>query len=306
MFFIWWSLMYGVWTFMILFCPIYFLSDFDFLEVCGHIAYDHVPLSILHFLTSLWFLTSWRSKLMTFDPLWLERSFINWLSTHWPFSLMIHLRSILILTSLVWWQMASMKQWSMKFVLFWICIQIGWYYMWMFIISSIPYHEQPFFQELQFSISTLNYFFVFVQRFYACPSSCYFSQVFWYMDSQSFCPSLVHDKGDLLGGPLFVLPHFCVLRLTTTTHPTCVSFIHNDMHIVGPISNMILICGACNIRTFHSLNEICSLVSIGIRPIHITSNKLSYTQHMFSFSRCTNGFYAICGILCCKGVLKGF
>jgi hypothetical protein len=208
------------------FVPYDFLSDFDFLKVCGHIACGHVPLSILHFLTSLWFLTSWRSKLVTFDPLWLERSFINWLSTHWPFTLRIHLRSILILISLVWWHMASMKEWSIMFVLFWICIQIGWYYMWMFIISSIPYHEQPFFQELQFSISALNYFFVFVQQFYACPSSCYFSHVFWYEDSQSFCPSLVHDKEDLLGGTLFVLPHFCVLCLTATTHPTCVSFIH--------------------------------------------------------------------------------
>jgi len=64
--------------------------------------------------------------------------------------------------------------------------------------------------------------------------------------------------------------------------------------------------GACNIRTFHSLSEMCSLVSIGIRPIHVTSTKLFYTQHMFSYFRCTSGFYGICGILCCRGVLEGF
>jgi hypothetical protein len=134
--------MYGVWPFMILFCPIWILG---FKKYVGTLLMVMFPLSILHLLTSLWLLTSWRSKLLTFDPLWLERSFIDWLSAHLPFCLRIHIQSILIITSLVWWHLAGMKQWSMGFVFFWICIQIGWYYKWMFIMFSIPYHEQPFF-----------------------------------------------------------------------------------------------------------------------------------------------------------------
>jgi hypothetical protein len=66
---------------------------------------------------------------MTSDPSWIERSSINLSPTHSPFISKIHLWNILFLTNLVWWHGADVKQWSMGFVLFWICIQIGWYLM---------------------------------------------------------------------------------------------------------------------------------------------------------------------------------
>jgi hypothetical protein len=46
---------------------------------------------------------------------------------------------------------------------------------------------------------------------------------------------------DPLGGALFTLAHFRILRPITTTHPSCVSpFFANDTHIVGPTSNVVL------------------------------------------------------------------
>jgi len=43
-----------------------------------------------------------------------------------------------------------------------------------------------------------------------------------------------------LGGTLFALIHFCVLHPTITTHPTFVfPLLTDDMHIVGPTSNVV-------------------------------------------------------------------
>ncbi len=199
----------------------------------------------------------------------------------------------------------------MGFVLFWICIQFWWYYKWMFIMSSIPYHEQPFFQELQSSTRTLNDFFIFVQRFmHAHPQDIF--HMFFYTRIHNHFVQVWYMTRGIFWVEHYLFYHIFVLFALLQQHTLLVfpSFV-NDMHIVGPISKhgthiFTLTSGACNTRTFHSLNKMCSLLSIDIILIHITSNKLSYIQHMFSYSRCTNGFYAICGILCCRGVLEGF
>jgi hypothetical protein len=90
-----------------------------------------------------------------------------------------------------------------------------------------------------------------------------------------------------LGRILFVLSHFHDFHPSATTHFTCdfISLV-DDTHIVGPIDIYDMhICGAylfmfpslvCNMRTFHLTNRICNLVSINIRPIHITSTMFSY------------------------------
>ncbi len=62
----------------------------------------------------------------------------------------------------------------------------------------------------------------------------------------------------------------------------------------------------CNIRTFHLASEVSRLISIQFRPIHITSTRFSYIWQGFLYFTCTRGFYAICGIICYKGVSRGF
>jgi hypothetical protein len=66
----------------------------------------------------------------------------------------------------------------------------------------------------------------------------------------------------------------------------------------------MIINKVCSIMIFHSTNKVHSLVSIGVKFIHVTFFRFSYTRHMFLYSMCINGFYAICDILCCKSVLR--
>ncbi len=110
---------------------------------------------------------------------------------------------------------------------------------------------------------------------------------------------------------LFAITHFCVFNPIATTHHTCVfsSFV-DDTHIVGPTSNVILvffmiISKICYIKTFHLTSKVSSLYPIGIKLVHIIFFRFFNTRHRFWYSRCTNGFYAICEVLCCKGTLKG-
>jgi hypothetical protein len=50
------------------------------------------------------------------------------------------------------------------------------------------------------------------------------------------------QQKDPLGGVLFVLAHLRALHPTTTTHPTCVfPLLANDMHIVGPTLDVVLV-----------------------------------------------------------------
>jgi hypothetical protein len=81
---------------------------------------------------------------------------------------------------------------------------------------------------------------------------------------------------------LIALAHICVLYPIGTTHLT----------YVFPCSTTIPYYWSCvkygtyfftimnevyNIRIFHLANEVCSLVSTAIRPIHITSSRCFYT-----------------------------
>jgi hypothetical protein len=45
-----------------------------------------------------------------------------------------------------------------------------------------------------------------------------------------------------LGGVLFTLVHICAFHLTVATHSTCVfPSLKDDMHIVGPTSDLLLV-----------------------------------------------------------------
>jgi hypothetical protein len=103
---------YGLWTFTLLFyswwlCKWLWTSFFRYVNM-----WSCSPIHISFF---------WKNKLITFDPSWLERWSINWLFTHLPFSLKIHLWNIFVFTNLVWWHRASVRHWSTGFVLCWIC-----------------------------------------------------------------------------------------------------------------------------------------------------------------------------------------
>ncbi len=80
---------------------------------------------------------------------------------------------------------------------------------------------------------------------------------------------------------MFVIVHICVLRPTIVAHRTCVfPLLANDTHIVGPISNVLpfflIIGGVWRIKTFNVIDELCRLVSTGVRLVYITSSRFSY------------------------------
>jgi len=121
-------------------------------------------------------------------------SSIGWSPTHSPFSLGIHVWIILVLTSFVWLHRARMRWCSMGFMLFWICIQIGWYYKWTSIMPSIPYHGQPIFR----SYNLLPIFWINISHLFddfRCAHQHYIScKLFNMKISQSLHPNLAHDN----------------------------------------------------------------------------------------------------------------
>lgn len=78
-----------------------------------------------------------------------------------------------------------------------------------------------------------------------------------------------------MGETLFAIIHFCVFNPIDVTCPTCVFFSFvDDMHIVGPTSNVVLvfltiISKICYIRTFHLISKVNSLYFVGIKLVHI-------------------------------------
>jgi hypothetical protein len=60
-----------------------------------------------------------------------------------------------------------------------------------------------------------------------------------------------------------------------------------------------------NIRILSVVDEVYNMVSTRIKPFLITSFRFFYTWIWSLYSRCSNGLFAICGVLCIKGVLKG-
>jgi hypothetical protein len=104
-----------------------------------------------------------------------------------------------------------------------------------------------------------------------------------------------------LGGVLFALVHLRTFHPTTTTHPNCVFLLlTNDTHIVGFASNVLFFVitkGVWHIKTFSVANKKCHLVSIGDKPIYITSSRFFLHLSPLSYSKCFIGFFAICGVL---------
>jgi len=162
-----------------------------------------------------------------------------WDGEHLPFSLGIHLWSILILISLVWRHGSSVKWWFTMFTLCWICIKIGWYYKWTLVMPSIRHHEQPFFKMVFYQYRLV---FLFVSWFYVWPSPLYLLHVFWHENFTCILFKFYTQHGDPLGGMLFTLVHICAFHLTIVAHLTCVflSFI-DDMHIVGLVLDVVLV-----------------------------------------------------------------
>ncbi len=111
----------------------------------------------------------------------------------------------------------------------------------------------------------------------ARPSPLYFSKVFRHGDFIIISSKSSAWQGDPLGGVLFTVAHICALHLT------CVfPSLANDMHIIGPTLDVLLdffviIGGIWHIKTFNATNEVCCLVSTGVKSIYITSFKFSYT-----------------------------
>jgi len=56
------------------------------------------------------------------------------------------------------------------------------------------------------------------------------------------------------------------------------------------IRHFMIACKVCSIKKFHLVGKVCYLLSIGIRPVHITSSKVSYTQHIFQILSAPLGF----------------
>jgi hypothetical protein len=136
-----------VYEFLWFFVPYDFVSDFDsFWGMWAHCLWSCSPICIVFACSIItisfvkvnwWHLTycDWKGDLS------IDHLHICHLNKR------IHLQSILIFTNLVWQHKVGVKWWSMRFMLCYICIQIGWYYKWTFIMPSILYHGQPSFKN---------------------------------------------------------------------------------------------------------------------------------------------------------------
>ncbi len=78
---------------------------------------------------------------------------------------------------------------------------------------------------------------------------------------------------------MFALIHLRIFRPTITAHTTCVfPSLADDTHIVGlasdvlPFIIIIIIGGVWHIKTFNAINEVCCLVSIGVKLVYIISS----------------------------------
>ncbi len=138
---------------------------------------------------------------------------------------------------------------------------------------SISYHGQPFFRNysllLIFQIHFSNLFDDFM-----CAHSHYIFHMFFNMKiSRSFCLNFVDNKGILWVKQFFTLTHLCILHLITTTHLNIYIFFHfSIICIILVLFQMwypffTIIGRVCSI--FHSANKMHSLVSIGVRFIHV-------------------------------------
>ncbi len=185
---------------------------------------------------------------MAFDLLWLYRWPINWSLAHLPFIFRIHLWSILIFINLVWQHKVCVKWWFTRFTLCCICIQIGWYYKWTFIILSILYHGEPSFKSYDLLLIPWICFLHLANNFMQAHPH-YISCRLFNIGIHSCFFKFNIRQGDPLSGTLFILAHFCVFHKCVVWSP--------------------------------------------------------HPWHKFLYSKCANGFYAICEILHCISISWG-
>jgi hypothetical protein len=56
-----------------------------------------------------------------------------------------------------------------------------------------------------------------------------------------------------------------------------------------------------NMKSFSANSEVCSLVSLGVRPFYIIFSWFSYFQFGFSYFGSINGIHIICWVICDRG-----
>ncbi len=165
------------------------------------------------------------------------------------------------------------------------------------------------FQELQFCIGTLDQLFPFVHWFYAHPFPLYLLEVFRHGDLIVISFEFDTRLGNILGKMLFALVHFHIFCPIVVTHLTLYfSFVgrwyaHSWSYLRCVTYFFAIIRGVWSIRIFSVIDKMCSLVSTRVSPVYITSSRFFCTWIRFSYYRCSNGFFAICGVLRIKGTL---
>jgi hypothetical protein len=81
-----------------------------------------------------------------------------------------------------------------------------------------------------------------------------------------------------IGRKVVTLVHLCVFRPIVTTHPIYVfPLLVDETHIMGLASNVIffffmIVIRVFKIKDFNVVNEMCSMVSIGVGPFYIISS----------------------------------
>jgi len=125
--------------------------------------------------------------------------------------------------------------------------------------------------------------------------------------SLSFHPNLVHDSGSL-GRSVFYISSSSHFPSYCNDPPyLCFSFVskwyaHNWFCLKCVTCFFVITGKFWSIKTFNITDEVCSLVSIGVRLVYITSSRFSCTWVQSSYSRCSSVFFAICGVFCIKGI----
>jgi hypothetical protein len=71
-------------------------------------------------------------------------------------------------------------------------------------------------------------------------------------------------------------------------------YTYSRSHIKYGFYIFTIIEGVISIRFFNATNEMCSLVSLRVRPLYITSSSLYYSRFEFSYFGCTGGIHIIC------------
>jgi hypothetical protein len=126
----------------------------------------------------------------------------------------------------------------------------------------------------------------------------YFSR-FLPWESHSHFIGVTYTTWGPIGRKVITLVHFCVFRPIATTHPIYVfPLLVDETHIMGLASSVIsyffmITVQIFKIKDFNVVNELCSMVSIGVGPLYITSSWLFYSQRGFLYFGCIGGIQII-------------